>query len=115
MKRITTLGFLCGFMFCSVVGAENLSQHDRLPDWMKLTSGIVSNINLSQRTLNVDAIRYLLPSATAAEPLQVNMLGSNYGSLELLQDGMAVSVYYRKAGSYRSALRIVQIEKSSEI
>ena len=115
MKSIVTLFFFCGFMFCSVAGAETLSRHDRLPEWIKLTSGNISNINLSKRTVNVDAIKYLLPSATAAVPLQVMMLGSNYGSIELLQDGMAVSVYYKKDGYYRSALRIVQIEKSSEI
>ena len=81
---------------------------------LKNSSGVVSNIDLAQRTIIIGAVRYLLPSATAAEPLRVFMLGKDYGSLELLQRGMAVKVRYYQSGRSRAAIEIVQVHRGAD-
>ena len=111
MKRLMLVS-LYGLIFCGIAVAADLLHPHELPQWMKQTTGTISNIDLSRRTVNVNAVRYHLPSATSAEPLTVMMLGKDYGSIELLQNGMAVNVYYRKQGNSRLALILIQVEKA---
>jgi len=103
-----------GFAMAVSVPAQDFNRAGQFAEWPKLTSGVISNINLAKRTVNINAVRYLLPPATAANPLRVKMLGTNHGALELLENGMTVSVSYEMAGKSRAAIEIVQIERGAD-
>jgi hypothetical protein len=114
MRKLSILVVL-GFITAVFVHGQDIRLvSQKFADWPKLTSGVLSNINLAKRTVNINAVRYVLPSATAAIPLRVKMLGTDYGALELLKAGMTVSVSYEMSGKSRAAIEIIQIEGGAD-
>jgi hypothetical protein len=113
VRKLGVFVFL-GFVMAVSGHGQDFNPAPQFADWPKLTSGIISNINLAKRTVSINAVRYLLPSATAANPLRVRMFGTDYGSIELLKNGMTVSVSYEMSGKSRAAIEIVELERSSE-
>ncbi|MFT7687795.1 MAG: hypothetical protein ACI9FB_003152 [Candidatus Azotimanducaceae bacterium] len=88
------------------------SMEDAVPE--RTTEGQIQSIDLAGRTGVIDGFLYHFGPATDAYPLQVRMMGKNYGSLEMLRPGMHVSIRYFQAGQHRVANKLTQINESEE-
>ncbi len=84
---------------------------DPVPE--KITDGKIEALDLTARTGTIGGYRYHFGPSTISQPLEVKLIGRNFGSLELLSVGMDVRVYYFEAPSeHRVALELIQIAES---
>ena len=80
------------------------------------TTGRIESIDLSKRTAIISGFMYHFGPQTDAQPLQVKLLGRNFGSLEMLASGMHVEVSYISSpvSGGRVGTDLVQIESSDQ-
>ncbi len=79
------------------------------------TTGRIEVLDLSERTATIGGYRYHFGPSTLSTPLRVKLLGRNFGSLQLLNVGMDVRVYYFESPSeHRIATEIVQVSESEQ-
>ena len=79
------------------------------------TTGRIETLNFTDRTGTIGGHRYHFGPSTLSTPLRVKLLGRDFGSLQLLDVGMDVRVYYFSSPSeHRIATEIVQIEESKQ-
>jgi len=118
MLRFINLGLFLLFMN-SITQAEEVtfdsildSIEDAVPE--RTTEGRIQSIDLVGRTAVIGGFIYYFGSSTDAYPLQVRMLGKNFGSLEMLKSGMHVEIFYMQTGQHRVGNQLTQINKSEE-
>ncbi len=106
-------------MLSSVVVAETVtfdsimdSIEDSVPE--RTTEGQIRTIDLGGRTAVIGGFVYHFGPSTDAYPLQVKMLGKDYGSLEMLKPGMHVQILYIQAGQHRIGNMLTQVNESEE-
>ncbi|MFN3238643.1 MAG: hypothetical protein ACE37D_16490 [Pseudomonadales bacterium] len=106
--------------FVTPVAAESIT-YDQIVDSIedaveeRTTEGRIEAIDLAARTGTIGGYRYHFGPSTLNLPLQVKLLGRNFGSLELLQVGMDVRVFYFEAPSeHRIATELIQIEAAEQ-
>lgn len=81
----------------------------------RMTTGRIEALNLNARTATIGGHRYHFGPSTLSTPLRVKMLGRDFGSLQLLEIGMDVRVYYFTAPSeHRIATELIQIVESEQ-
>jgi hypothetical protein len=79
------------------------------------TTGKIEALDLAERKGTIGGYRYYFGPSTLSTPLRVRLLGRDFGSLQLLENGMDVRVYYFSAPSeHRIAIEIIQIEESEQ-
>lgn len=80
-----------------------------------VTTGRIEALDLGARTGTIGGFRYHFGPSTISLPMQVKMLGRDFGSVQLLSVGMDVQVYYFMAPTeHRVATEIIQIEESEQ-
>ncbi len=97
------------------VNAEELNFFkvmDSVEDGMALRSatGEIHELDLARRTAIISGFMYVFGPSTLADPLEVTMLGSDYGALELLRVGMYVEVRFLQSPSGRVGRQLIQVE-----
>lgn len=81
----------------------------------KGTTGRIEALNFTDRTGTIGGYRYHFGPSTLSTPLRVRLLGRDFGSLQLLDVGMDVRVYYFESPTeHRIATEIVQIAESEQ-
>ncbi|MBL4682766.1 MAG: hypothetical protein JKY88_18885 [Pseudomonadales bacterium] len=80
----------------------------------RITEGQIRSIDLVNRTAIISGFIYHFGPATDAQPLQVRMLGKDYGSLEMLKVDMHVEVIYIQEDQHRVGKKLTQINESEE-
>ena len=76
---------------------------------MRTETGEIHELDMARRTAIISGFLYLFGPSTIADPVEVTMLGSDYGALELLRVGMFVEVSFLKTDSFRVGKQIVQV------
>lgn len=76
----------------------------------RVGNGRIQAIDLAQRTIVISGFKYYLGPSTIDRPLEVRMMGTDHGALELLAVNMFVEVHYLPTSSYRIAKMMTQIE-----
>ncbi len=114
MKKFYLLALLT-FVFSSLAVASEAtyftivnSMENNVPQ--RVGYGRIQEIDLTQRTIIISGFKYLLGPSTIDKPLEVRMMGTNHGALELLAADMFVEVHYLPTSSYRIAKLMTQIE-----
>jgi hypothetical protein len=95
-----------------VIGAILDSNEEGSP--VGRTEGQIRSIDLEARTAIISGFIYHFGASTLADPLEVRLLGRDFGSLELLLPEMHVEIQYNRVGEFREGKKITQIEKSEE-
>jgi len=80
----------------------------------RAANGRIQEIDRIERTIVVGGVKYFYGPATIVDPLQVRMLGVDYGAVELLRVGMFIEVHYLPSETYRIAKALTQIEAREE-
>lgn len=118
MKRVlAAILLICGSV---VASAEELSFEQVMatftdPVELRVTEGRIEALDLIDRTGTIGGHRYHFGPSTLSTPLQVKLLGRNFGSLELLNIGMDVRVsYFVSPSEHRVAIELIQIEQALE-
>lgn len=89
------------------------SIEDAVPE--KVTTGKIESIDLAGRTAIIGGYLYHFGPATDSLPLQVRLLGKDFGSLQMLSPGMDVEVYYfQSPAGDRVGNELVQIESADK-
>jgi hypothetical protein len=77
----------------------------------RVTTGRIESIDLASRTAIIGGYLYHFGPSTDSLPLQVKLLGRDFGSLQMLSPGMDVEVYYfQSPAGDRVGNELVQIE-----
>lgn len=116
--RIFKLSFLL-VLFSQGLMADDVSfdtimdsMEDSVPE--QTTEGQIRSIDLVNRTGVIGGYIYYFGPSTDAYPLQVKMLGKDFGSLEMLKVDMHVEVVYIQVGQHRVGNLLTQIVESEE-
>jgi hypothetical protein len=80
----------------------------------QIDAGMMEGLDLGERTAVIGGFKYFFGPSTLAEPLDVTIMGSDYGAIEMLKDGMQVEVHYLEAPRYRIGTRLVQVRTIQE-
>jgi len=81
----------------------------------RITEGQIRSIDLENRTAIISGFIYHFGPSTDAKPLQVRMLGKDYGSLEMLKVDMHVEIIYIQEDQHRVGKKLTQINESEEM
>jgi hypothetical protein len=85
------------------------SIEDPVPE--RTTTGTIEAIDLSARTAVIGGYIYHFGPATDSTPLQVKLLGRDFGSLEMLSAGMDLQIYFfQSPAGDRIGTELIQIE-----
>lgn len=117
-KRFTVT--LCLFGFLTSAQAQDIT-YDEIVDSIvdaveeRSTEGKIQALDLAARTGTIGGYRYHFGPSTLSMPLEVKLLGRNFGSLELLEVGMDVRVFYFESpNEHRVALELIQIPEAEQ-
>jgi hypothetical protein len=81
----------------------------------QVATGKIAAIDLVGRTATIGGYIYYFGSSTIASPVEVELLGRDFGALQMLTPGMDVEAYYYEAGDFgRVGTRLIQIEAALE-
>jgi hypothetical protein len=118
LKKCVSVVLLLAFGISAA--AENLT-YDQIVDSIedaveeRSTEGRIEALDLAARTGTIGGYRYHFGPSTLDLPLQVKLLGRSFGSLELLQIGMDVRVFYFESpNEHRVATELIQIEAAEQ-
>ena len=121
MQRLLLGILLCSGLVANATAAEmsfeeimdTFTGADQVEE--RATTGRIEALNLSERTGTIGGYRYHFGPSTLSTPLRVKLLGRNFGSLQLLNVGMDVRVYYFESPSeHRIATEIIEVAESEQ-
>jgi hypothetical protein len=96
-------------------GQDDFVDQDFLPKGAKKGIGQLSKLDIAARTVTIGGIGYTFGSATVAPPVEILLLGKDFGAVQLLKDGMHVRFYYLLEADRRVIKVLLEIAESTEI
>jgi len=75
----------------------------------RTTRGVIQSITLYNRTAIISGFTYDFGEPDHRLPVQVQMVGSEFGTIEMLRLNMKVEIVYGERGDIRLAVRLQQL------
>lgn len=81
----------------------------------RFESGVISNIDLVNRTIQISGYEYHVSPAFGENVTEISLYGTTFGALELLTAGMKVEVEYLDLERARIAIVIQELDPNLEV
>ena len=88
---------------------------DALPEGAIKGTGELSQLNTAERTVVISGLRYNFAARSAVPPLEVILLGRDFGALQLLKDGMHVEFYYLDVDGSKVIRAMIEVTESDDL
>ncbi len=108
----TLVGFAIAGLLMLPASPSSSAADNRI--YTRATTGVIRSINLAERQAIISGYKYYFGSPIYGDSADVNMYGSEYGSLEMLEVGMNVHVRYAEYGNIRLVRELRQLSNLAE-
>lgn len=88
---------------------------DALPQGAIKGTGELSELNTAERTVVISGLFYNFAARSAVPPLEVILLGRDFGALQLLRDGMHVEFYYLDVDGSKVIKALIEVTGSDDV